>query len=69
MAACFVVRDQNGQQLAYIYFEDGGGHPPRSFSPKTMKDRRELLLNCQSYCSQGDARNLGHRPKENKWSG
>jgi hypothetical protein len=42
MAACFVVRDQNGQQLAYIYFEDErGGHPPRSFSPKTMKDRRE----------------------------
>jgi hypothetical protein len=42
VAACFVVRDQNGQQLAYIYFEDErGGHPPRSFSPKTMKDRRE----------------------------
>jgi hypothetical protein len=37
-----LVRDQNGQQLAYIYFEDErGGHPPRSFSPKTMKDRRE----------------------------
>jgi hypothetical protein len=21
-AACFVVRDRNGQQLAYVYFED-----------------------------------------------
>jgi hypothetical protein len=28
--ACFVVRDANGQQLAYIYFEDdrGGDQPP-----------------------------------------
>jgi hypothetical protein len=24
-AACFVVRDQNGQQLAYVYFEDEPG--------------------------------------------
>ena len=23
--ACFVVRDQNGQQLAYVYFEDEPG--------------------------------------------
>ena len=22
--ACFVVRDQNGQQLAYVYFEEEG---------------------------------------------
>ena len=24
-AACFVVRDHNGQQLAYVYFEDEPG--------------------------------------------
>jgi hypothetical protein len=24
-AACFVVRDHNGQQLAYVYFEDEAG--------------------------------------------
>jgi hypothetical protein len=24
-AACFVVRDSNGQQLAYVYFEDEPG--------------------------------------------
>ena len=23
--ACFVVRDHNGQQLAYVYFEDAPG--------------------------------------------
>jgi hypothetical protein len=23
--ACFVVRDSNGQQLAYVYFEEGPG--------------------------------------------
>ena len=23
--ACFVVRDSNGQQLAYVYFEDEPG--------------------------------------------
>jgi DNA-binding LacI/PurR family transcriptional regulator len=23
--ACFVVRDHNGQQLAYVYFEDEAG--------------------------------------------
>jgi len=28
-AACFVVRDHNGQQLAYVYFED---QPGRRFS-------------------------------------
>jgi hypothetical protein len=25
LAACFVVRDHNGQQLAYVYFEDEVG--------------------------------------------
>jgi hypothetical protein len=25
--ACFVVRDHNGQQLAYVYFEDEPGPP------------------------------------------
>ena len=24
-AACFIVRDHNGQQLAYVYFEDEPG--------------------------------------------
>jgi len=31
--ACFVVRDHNGQQLAYVYFENGDLRP--SYSQKT----------------------------------
>jgi hypothetical protein len=27
-ASCFVVRDHNGQQLAYVYFEDKPGRGP-----------------------------------------
>ena len=29
LAACFVVRDHNGQQLAYVYFEEEPGRQPR----------------------------------------
>jgi len=33
-AACFVVRDHNGQQLAYVYFEDEpGGDRCRGYFP------------------------------------
>jgi hypothetical protein len=29
LEACFVVRDHNGQQLAYVYFEDEPGGAQR----------------------------------------
>jgi hypothetical protein len=35
-AACFVVRDSNGQQLAYVYFEDEPGR--RSAAKLLSKD-------------------------------
>jgi hypothetical protein len=35
-AACFVVRDHNGQQLAYVYFED----EPGGFNTTAMSRRR-----------------------------
>jgi hypothetical protein len=44
--ACFIVRDHNGQQLAYVYFEDEPQRPrhdrSRVFPPSelTMNDRR-----------------------------
>lgn len=40
--ACFIVRDQNGQQLAYVHFEDEPGRlqlgcPPDSNSQRNSK--------------------------------
>jgi hypothetical protein len=38
LEACFVVRDHNGQQLAYVYFEDEPGR--RSAAKLLSKDGR-----------------------------
>jgi len=32
--ACFIVRDANGQALAYVYFETSPGSDPRAKSPQ-----------------------------------
>jgi hypothetical protein len=39
--ACFVVRDHNGQQLAYVYFEDEPGR--RSAAKLLSKDARQSV--------------------------
>ena len=39
--ACFVVRDHNGQQLAYIYFEDEPGR--RAAAKLLSKDEARPL--------------------------
>ena len=39
--ACFVVRDQNGQQLAYVYFEDEPGR--RSAAKLLSKDEARRI--------------------------
>ena len=43
-AACFVVRDHNGQQLAHVYFEDEPGR--RSAAKLLSKDEvRRIAVN------------------------
>jgi len=37
--ACFVVRDHDGQQLAYVYFED----EPGGFNTTAMSRRRSSV--------------------------
>jgi hypothetical protein len=41
--ACFVVRDRNGQQLAYVYFEDEPGR--RSAAIAHKDEARRIALN------------------------
>jgi hypothetical protein len=37
--ACFVVRDHNGQQLAYVYFEDEPGRKRRPAIGRAVRNR------------------------------
>ena len=52
-AACFIVRNSNGQQLAYVYFEDKPGR--RSAAKLLSKDEaRRIAANIaklRSYCA------------------
>ena len=41
LEACFVVRDHNGQQLAYVYFEDEPGR--RSAAKLMTKDEARRI--------------------------
>jgi hypothetical protein len=46
---CFVVRDHNGQQLAYVYFEDEPGR--RSAAKLLSKDEaRRIAVNISPSC-------------------
>jgi hypothetical protein len=44
--ACFVVRDHNGQRLAYVYFEDEPGRRPAALVARS----RALFLTASICC-------------------
>jgi hypothetical protein len=49
LAACFVVRDHNGQQLAYVYFEEEPGDQRPSYSRKTKREgSQSISRSCRS---------------------
>jgi hypothetical protein len=50
--ACFVVRDDNGQKLAYVYFEDEPGRGRRRIcSPETRPGASQPMWpSCRSFC-------------------
>ncbi len=64
--ACFIVRDDNGQQLAYVYFEE---EPGRNQQPSCLvRMRRDALLptwqsyrNCCASLSHGSGKGALNR--------
>ena len=50
--ACFVVRDHNGQQLAYVYCEDKPGRRSAALTKDEARRIAVTLLSYQNYCGR-----------------
>jgi hypothetical protein len=60
--ACFVVRDQNGQQLAYVYFED---EPGQAVSAKLLtKDEARPALDVRPHDENYNSRAQRQQQRE-----
>jgi len=51
---CFIVRDADGQQLAYVYYESEPGRPSAAklLSKDAARGLPRILLNCRNYCGR-----------------
>ena len=61
MGACYVVRDHNGQQLAYVYFEDEPGRRPAA-KLLTKDEARRIAANVAKLPQLVDNPNRVPRP-------
>jgi hypothetical protein len=49
LEACYVVRDHDGQQLAYVYFEDErSAFPCHAVGTRLYRNNESFLLRCMS---------------------
>jgi hypothetical protein len=72
-SACFVVRDRNGQQLAYVYFEDEPGRLSgwrflaSTDAPRNMRMQKLLLILPVFDARHAIVESRSHRRRRSLW--